>query len=399
MTQEGYGGSGIVLFGYDPVLNRKVAIKQTHTIVRGLREAWIMNVYGKSEHVVEFYDFLIHDGKACIVMEHIEGRLLTGNYPIEDALQITINLLKALEHIHSQGVFHGDISPRNAILCNRHTLEVKLFDFGRGAIKDTHGVYRGQVKAWKAPKVEEISDNYDLYGAAAVCTYMLTKHVNPKRIENEELKRILIKAMNKDPNKRYQIAREFIDDLKTLKRLIEAEKPAEAAVPIDKLMVVAHPDDEMLFAGGELLKEKGWKIISVTNGDNSYRASEFANIMNKIHAEYEIWDFPDRWNGDFDRPALVKRLKKILKERDYKKIVTHSLIGEYGHTQHKALSEVMHSLVKDNLYVFGFGDKELPQDIYDKKLELLDQYEGFVFQKDFFLNQKELRYEKLVKVN
>ncbi|WP_053365009.1 PIG-L family deacetylase [Bacillus sp. FJAT-27245] len=167
---------------------------------------------------------------------------------------------------------------------------------------------------------------------------------------------------------------------------------------IDKLMIVAHPDDELLFGGGELLKETGWKVICVTNKSNPERAAEFTKVMNLVNAEHEMWDYPDVWNGDFDRKKLSNDLKKMLGERKYKKIVTHNRQGEYGHTQHIALSEAVHDLVSKNLYVFGYHDKKLPEDILRKKLELLHEYSLFIFQKDYFLTLREVEYEKLHKV-
>ncbi|CAM3895395.1 PIG-L family deacetylase [Mesobacillus zeae] len=166
----------------------------------------------------------------------------------------------------------------------------------------------------------------------------------------------------------------------------------------DKLLVVAHPDDELLFGGGELIKESGWKVICVTNGGNVQRAKEFTHVMNIVKAEHEIWDFPDEWKGDFDRKLLSRKLKKILDENKFTKIVTHNLKGEYGHTQHIALSQVLHDLVKENLYVFGFGDQKLSPDIYRKKLALLHHYSLFKLQKDYFLTLRELKYEQIHKV-
>ncbi|WP_071459568.1 PIG-L family deacetylase [Bacillus massilinigeriensis] len=167
----------------------------------------------------------------------------------------------------------------------------------------------------------------------------------------------------------------------------------------DKLMVVAHPDDELLFGGGELIKETGWKVICVTNGENAQRAKEFHHVMDKVKAEYEIWDFIDEWNGDFDRNLLSQKLKQVLEGNNYRKIVTHNLKGEYGHTQHIALSQILHGLVKENLYVFGIGDQKLPTDIYTRKLQLLHHYSLFRLQKDYFLTLKELEYEQFKKVS
>ena len=150
----------------------------------------------------------------------------------------------------------------------------------------------------------------------------------------------------------------------------------------DKLMVVTHPDDESLFGGGELLKETGWLVVCVTNKDNKMRNAEFQKAMDFVGAEREIWDYEDKWNGDFDRPELIKDLQEVIGRRWWKKIVTHNLDGEYGHTQHIALSEVMHEIVGDNLFVFSFSSNDnetLPFELIEGKLSMLSQYKSQYF--------------------
>lgn len=72
----------------------------------------------------------------------------------------------------------------------------------------------------------------------------------------------------------------------------------------NKIMIVAHPDDETIFGGTQLLQEKGWLVICVTNGDNQVRCGEFTKVMKKIDAHFEIWNYYDEWDGDFDRYSL-----------------------------------------------------------------------------------------------
>lgn len=167
----------------------------------------------------------------------------------------------------------------------------------------------------------------------------------------------------------------------------------------DKLMVVTHPDDESLFGGGELLKEKGWLVVCATNKDNKMRNAEFQKAMDFVGAEREIWDYEDKWNGDFDRPELIKDLQEVIGRRWWKKIVTHNLDGEYGHTQHKALSDIMHNLVKEDLYVFGKPEPKgelLPFSTLCKKFRLLEIYESQHFVMEEF--RENIPYERVKRV-
>ncbi|MED2972442.1 PIG-L family deacetylase [Fictibacillus sp. B-59209] len=146
---------------------------------------------------------------------------------------------------------------------------------------------------------------------------------------------------------------------------------------INKLMVVAHPDDEIIFGGDELIQEKGWKVICISEGNNDTRSQEFKAAMKKVEAEYEIWSFKDAWTEHVNRPKLEQELQRIIHERPYRKIVTHNLQGEYGHPEHKALSEIMNSIVKENLFMFDLSLEEVLQvDILKQKLEILEVYES-----------------------
>lgn len=139
-------------------------------------------------------------------------------------------------------------------------------------------------------------------------------------------------------------------------------------------MVVAHPDDESIFGGANLLRETGWKVICLTNGNNATRSNEFYRAMNMIGVSCEIWDYPDEYEGTFDADQLRKDLSKVFRKNKMNRIVTHNLEGEYGHSQHKSLSRILHDLVYENLYVFDKSDQVLPFHLLKKKLSLLSVY-------------------------
>lgn len=147
----------------------------------------------------------------------------------------------------------------------------------------------------------------------------------------------------------------------------------------NKLMIVAHPDDESIFGGGLLVSEPGWKVICLTNGSNETRCREFVQAMEFIGADYEIWDYPDVYDGSFDEESVKADLSEVLDSGRYELIVTHNLDGEYGHSQHKALSQIVHSMDLDNLYVFDTSDQRLPEDVLKKKKLLLDYYQSQMY--------------------
>ncbi|OCT16400.1 hypothetical protein A8709_02940 [Paenibacillus pectinilyticus] len=144
----------------------------------------------------------------------------------------------------------------------------------------------------------------------------------------------------------------------------------------DKIMIVAHPDDEMIFGGAQLIQEKGWLVICVTNGNNKLRRKEFQKVMKKVQAEFEMWEYEDKWDGDFDQLRLKADIAEVLARKPIAKVVTHNLKGEYGHTQHIAISKIVHELVDRNIYVFETSKKKLDKKILTKKELLLECYES-----------------------
>ena len=134
------------------------------------------------------------------------------------------------------------------------------------------------------------------------------------------------------------------------------------------LMIVAHPDDELLFGGGMLLDTRyNWHVVVVTGSSSAarymldrfsdHRFREFQDSSRTLGFEGRMWDYedspiiyrkytPECWE------ALKASVAKLVRERSWVRIVTHNKEGEYGHFQHS----MVHHLVTS---VLGYGHFEV----------------------------------------
>lgn len=117
----------------------------------------------------------------------------------------------------------------------------------------------------------------------------------------------------------------------------------------NKVMFVAHPDDEMLWGGGALLKDD-FLVVCVTCGSRKIREEEFKDVMAYTQDKYLTLSYPDkilykRSNWKYERKYIKKDITKILNYKKWDLIVTHNKYGEYGHQHHK----MVHDIVKESL--------------------------------------------------
>ena len=160
-------------------------------------------------------------------------------------------------------------------------------------------------------------------------------------------------------------------------------------------MITAHPDDEALFGGAELLKYSNeYKVIAIDKSHNKVRQKEFIESMRFIGIEeFSHWTGYKR-GKDYNRKKLIPVLKNVLEEREWTKIVTHNNIGEYGHPRHRALHDILNHLRPDILWQFDKGKERLPSDLLSKKRDLLKVYKSQREVLDWFSPW----YETIVKV-
>lgn len=143
----------------------------------------------------------------------------------------------------------------------------------------------------------------------------------------------------------------------------------------NKLMIVAHPDDETIWGGGHLA-EDDYVVVCITNGNNSTRSKEFENVMNESGDIGIILSYPDKTFGKRDKwDKVYNKIKKdintLMNYKDWELIVTHNPDGEYGHIHHKMTSSIVTELSKDNLSKLNyFGKYYRKKDIDSVKDEL-----------------------------
>src|SRR5262245_79878 len=136
----GEGGMGVVFRARDDRLQRDVALKllpdhfatDSDRLLRFQREAQVLASLNHP-NIAQIYGLEQTGTSSCIVMELVEGetladRLRRGSLPIDDAVQIAIQITDALEAAHERGIVHRDLKPAN-IKLSRDS-RVKVLDFG-----------------------------------------------------------------------------------------------------------------------------------------------------------------------------------------------------------------------------------------------------------------------------
>ena len=153
----------------------------------------------------------------------------------------------------------------------------------------------------------------------------------------------------------------------------------------NKLMIVAHPDDDIIWGGSHLIDDD-YLVVCITCGESKTRVEEFTKVMDSLNDRYLMLGYPDKTNGKRDNwktvySDITANLKGIVEYKDWEVVVTHNPEGEYGHEQHKMTNKIVTSITNHNkLYYFGkyYTRTRVPEDLgeiskdnYDFKVETL----------------------------
>jgi len=194
----GVGGMGAVWRARHSALPRTYAIKvMLEQLLRDLhadrrernQERFVQEalVQAKLEHplIVPIHDFFHEQGQYFIVMplitgESLEERLARGQLPVEEALQISFDVLDALNYAHQQGVIHRDVKPSNILLDKQG--RAHLTDFGIAILmgdrrKTSSGLAVGTPDYMSPEQIKRprlVDHRTDVYSFGCVLYEMLT---------------------------------------------------------------------------------------------------------------------------------------------------------------------------------------------------------------------------------
>ena len=256
VAELGRGGMGVVYKGYEPSLNRYVAIKVLAESLahdesvkeRFLREARSMASLN-DPHIIQIYFIGEHEGQTFFVMEFVEGESLgsmlkrDGRLRPEQAARVIYQTALGLSTAHDKGVIHRDIKPGNLMVNSRGA--IKIADFGIALVTQdfskkltSTGEFVG-TPGYLSPEVclgKPVDQRSDIFSLGIVLFEMLTGRMpftdeSPLGLMLEvvradipdvrqlnadvdpELSRILAKMIAKDPADRYQSCQDLAGDL------------------------------------------------------------------------------------------------------------------------------------------------------------------------------------------
>jgi eukaryotic-like serine/threonine-protein kinase len=256
------GGMGVVYRARDEQLDRDVALKvlpsgtlSDDTARRHFRKEAMALAKLNHPNIETVYEFGTQDGMDFLVMEYVPGqtladRLRGGTLPEKEVVALGMQIAAALEEAHERGIVHRDLKPANIAITAKG--RAKILDFGLAkllrpveegttdSLTDSHAA-AGTLPYMPPEQLrgEPVDARADIYTIGAVLYEMATDRrafreeqtsrlvdailnqppVAPRALNpriSTELEAIILKCLDKDPDRRYQSATELLVDLRRL---------------------------------------------------------------------------------------------------------------------------------------------------------------------------------------
>ena len=264
VEELGRGGMGVVYKAEDTKLKRTVALKflpseLTHTPEVGERFIREAQAAAALDHpnICTVYEFDQADKTSFISMAYIEGQSLktkieSGPLDLDTALRIATQVAEGLHEAHKKGVVHRDIKSANVMVTESG--QAKIMDFGLarktgGTLITKEGMTMGTVTYMSPEQArgENVDHRSDIWSLGVVLYEMFTGQLpfkgdheqavvysilkeKPKPVTDLKddipvsLEQVVNKALEKDPDERYQQVEELLDDLKSISAGIVPEE-------------------------------------------------------------------------------------------------------------------------------------------------------------------------------
>lgn len=308
----GVGGMAYVFTAEDTQENTTVAVKilkdefatNREFVKKFINESKVLASLSHPS-IVEVYDVNFDGMPKFMVMEYIDGITLkeymeTADGPLSwtDSVHFTIQILRALQHAHARGVIHRDIKPHNIMLFTDGT--VKVMDFGiakiaREEVKSSTEHTLGSVHYISPEQAQGQStdEKSDIYSLGCVLYEMLTNQKpfdsdNPVAVAlmhskdiapapssiNKDipkgLEQIIVKAMEKEPAKRFQSASEMIQALQMFRKDPDiifdyTQEPNEEDTTEEELVTITSSGEATAYSHTSevpIVKENNKKIVT-----------------------------------------------------------------------------------------------------------------------------------------
>ena len=256
LEKLGEGGMGVVYKAQDTTLDRFVALKfLPHHLTpndaekaRFLQEAKAASALNHP-NACTIFEISEENDQQFIVMEYVDGATLRQKLPVQklqDALTYALQIGEALHEAHSKGIVHRDIKCENIMVNSKN--QIKVMDFGlaklRGSLKLTKTSSTVGTLAYMAPEQihgADIDARSDIFSFGVVLFEMLTGHMpfrgdheaammysilhdEPESVQKHrqdisaDIDRIIRRALEKDPEDRYQHVDDMVSELRRLRK-------------------------------------------------------------------------------------------------------------------------------------------------------------------------------------